>query len=249
MASTLNFDITKLAARLNALEQSQINFASNRALKRIGYRISKEALPVDMDRYFRTPVPFTTRSVNYSVTGQTLRFSMNRDESKGNAPAKYLFPVTAAGSRSVGSPAEVYPTRFANWLWDKGYINKSQFPVPYTYNTEDIKLNKYNNVSAAVYQRTQVALARSSKQIGVTSKKLTKSGLSTMGAFAIKEQTGKISPGIYRRKTKDLKMLFSLVPALPKTSAVFPYQDLVFGYTERFFASELRKSIQDSIRY
>ncbi len=252
MGAALEFDVTKLLKRLNPLEKSQVRYAGNIALKKIGFQIAKKEIPVEMQRYFDNPVPFTQRSINYSVANDTLTLRVNPDESKGNAPSKYLFPVTAAGDRSLGSMSNVYPTRFVKWLWNKGHIERSQYASPYTYNSRDVPKNRYGNASPAVYQRTQVALSRSQGTIGVTSQRLKKTGVAADRAIVVTgekadKRTAHLAPGIYRVKGKKLGMLFSIMQGIPSRSAVFPYQERVFTYAGNNFPKEIGKQIQQAI--
>ncbi len=258
MAAAVEFNAKKLFKYLNPLEASQLRYAGNIALKRIGFSLAKQEIPNDMKKYFDRPVPFTQRSVNYTVEGDTLTLRVNQDSSKGNAPSKYLFPVTAAGARRKGSSVPVYPTRFANWLWNRGYVSRSQFPIPNEFNAEDVRLNQYGNVTSATYQRTQVAISRSLGSIGVTSLRAKKSGITADRAIIVKTAKGQasetgdkrvtnLSPGIYRVKTDGPKMLFALMNGLPSASAVFPYQENVFSYARVNFPRELRKQIQEGI--
>lgn len=255
MAAAVEFNAKKLFKYLNPLEASQLRYAGNIALKRIGFSLAKKEIPDDMERYFDRPVPFTKRSVNYTVQNDTLTLRVNRDDSKGNAPSKYLFPVTAAGVKNIGGSSSVYPTRFPNWLWDKDYINRSQFPIPYTNNAKDVTVNRYGNVNAAVYQRTQVALSRTKGTVGVTSRKLRSTGIAADRAFVIRgdensRKTAHLTPGIYRVKTgsgtNELRLLFTL-RGTPSVPVVFPYQDNVFSYARINFQKELRKQIQEAI--
>ena len=79
MAAAVEFNAKKLFKYLNPLAASQLRYAGNIALKRIGFSLAKKEIPDDMERYFDRPVPFTKRSVNYTVQNDTLTLRVNRE--------------------------------------------------------------------------------------------------------------------------------------------------------------------------
>ena len=76
--------------------------------------------------FFIDPVPLTLNSTlfkNYDNKAEVDIFAMD-DESKGNPPAKYLYPVIGGGSNKV------YETRFNQWLKANNYMKRTQFAYP-----------------------------------------------------------------------------------------------------------------------
>ncbi len=129
-SANVTFDAKKLLKSADALQLSNMRRAAKTTMRRLGFVLARDYLPKTMKdprTGFDNPVPYTLRSVFYRTEGTRLTLSINQDEGKGNAPAKYLFPVE--GERYIGQK-EVYPTRFARALWSRGTIPKSLFPVP-----------------------------------------------------------------------------------------------------------------------
>ena len=101
---------------------------------------------------FRDPVDLTLDSIFYSPRGNDIKnkvtFHILKDESKGNAPAKYLYPVIGGGS------TQVYATRFLQYLRARNYIKKNQYPYPNTKYTEMVKTKPDGRVKPTVYRNT-----------------------------------------------------------------------------------------------
>ena len=120
MADPISFSFKRIAKRLKTYEQANARFAGRRAMQRIAFTITKsegkEGIRQKYKDIFKAPVPYTLRSMNYKAKGLTADLITNDDESKGNAPAKYLFPVIGGGSN------EVFYTRFQEYLRGKGYM-------------------------------------------------------------------------------------------------------------------------------
>ena len=91
MAKYVEFDVEKLLGPLNILQKANFGYAAKQSLKVLGFKAAKTYLPDEMSRRFDSAVPYTKRSVRYGVEGQTLTLSINPEDQKGNAPAKYLF--------------------------------------------------------------------------------------------------------------------------------------------------------------
>ena len=155
MAKYVEFDVEKLLGPLNILQKANFGYAAKQSLKVLGFKAAKKYLPDEMGRRFDSAVPYTKRSVRYGVEGQTLTLSINPEDQKGNAPAKYLFGVMSES----GGPA--YPTRFAKWLWDKDLAPKSTFPIPAFKSPAVPKRKGFNDRAPSwFYSQTQAALAR-----------------------------------------------------------------------------------------
>ena len=117
MAEPITFPLKRIANRLKTYEKANARFAGRRAMQRIAFTIAKsegkEGIKQKYKDIFKAPVSYTLRSMNYKAKGLTADLITNDDESKGNAPAKYLFPVIGGGSN------EVFYTRFQSYLRGK----------------------------------------------------------------------------------------------------------------------------------
>jgi hypothetical protein len=248
MAEYVEFDVEKLLGPLNILQKANFNYAAKQTLKIVGFQVAKRYLPAEMVKRFKSAVPYTLRSVNYGVQGQTLTLSVNPDESKGNAPAKYLFGVMS----ETGAPA--YPTRFARWLWDKGFAPRSKFPVP-AFDSPAVPLSNKGGTSkvpAWFYSQTQVALARSAGNmvVGKGRKSLPIKGrVAGARVFNIRGDDNRhLYPGIYRVKsTQKIDQLFRYIDTLPMVPPKLPFHSTSLEKARELIPTVLSLQIQKSI--
>jgi len=151
--------------------------------------------------FFRKPVPWTLDSLTYkqysTFSKNKLTLATNSTESKSNPPAKYLYPSLGGGD--TGN----YPTRFAKWLWDRGYASKNQYPYANFANKEFIKKRDGFRVQPYVYADTQRALSKTRNQ--KPHRNIDGPKIQDGRVFAKKEPFGgkkkRYEPGIYRVKT------------------------------------------------
>ena len=160
MADTISFAFKRIAKRLKTYEQANAKFAGTRAMQRIAFTIAKDEGPDGIKQkykdIFKDPVPYTLRSMNYKAKGLTAQLITNKDESKGNAPAKYLYPVIGGGSNKV------FATRFQEYLRNKNYMNKSDYAFANTENPM-IKTGKNGRVTPNTYRNTMIGLSQTKK--------------------------------------------------------------------------------------
>ena len=163
MAKYIKFDVEELLGPLNILQKANFSYAAKQSLKVLGFKTAKTYLPDQMEDKFKSAVPYTKRSVRYGVEGQTLTLSINKEDQKGNAPAKYLFGVMSEGG------GKAYPTRFAKWLWDKNLAPRDKFPMPAFESPAVPKRKGFNDRAPSwFYSQTQAALARELTRSGKT---------------------------------------------------------------------------------
>ena len=254
MAKYVEFDVEKLLGPLNILQKANFGYAAKQSLKVLGFRAAKEYLPDQMERRFDSAVPYTKRSVRYGVEGQTLTLSINPEDQKGNAPAKYLFGVMS----EAGGPA--YPTRFAKWLWDKDLAPKSTFPIPAFKSPAVPKRKGFNDRAPSwFYSQTQAALARELTRSGKTTvvgtgrKSVPLKGRIAGGrVFNIRDNSSKgakgKSGGIYRVKSdKQVNQLFRYIDTVPTVPSKLPFHETATDYIKLNLPDELIKQINKSI--
>ena len=93
---SIDFDVEKLIGKLDIIEKTQIPFAANQSLKRLGHLIKTQLLPAEMEKSFTAPdgmgrpVPFTLNALKYDTDGMTLTLSIKSEAAKGTSPAEYL---------------------------------------------------------------------------------------------------------------------------------------------------------------
>ena len=254
MAKYIEFDVEKLLGSLDLVQKSNFNYAAKQTLKVIGFKTAKNYFPKEMGTRFKSAVPFTQKSVRYGVEGQTLTLSINPDESKGNAPAKYLYGVMS----DIGG--EAYPTRFARWLWDKDLAPKSKFPIP-AFGSAAVPKAKGSNsrVPAWFYAQTQAALARELTKtgnltvVGTGRKSVPVRGrVAGSRVFNVRQQgdsrNKELSAGIYRVKSRaNVNQLFRYIDTIPTVPQKLPFHRFGTEKVKEMLPSVLSLQIQKSI--
>ena len=254
MAKYVELDVEKLLGPLNILQKANFGYAAKQSLKVLGFKAAKTYLPDEMGRRFDSAVPYTKRSVRYGVEGQTLTLSINPEDQKGNAPAKYLFGVMS----ETGGPA--YPTRFSKWLWDKNLAPKDKFPIP-AFNSPAVPRKKGGGYGPPswFYSQTQAALARELTKTGTTTVVGTgrksvplKGRIAGTRVFNIRDNSSKgakgKSGGIYRVKSdKQVNQLFRYIDTVPMVPSKLPFHETATDYIKLNLPDELMKQINKSI--
>ena len=256
MSSTINFDPSKFINKLNILERSVSKTAISGALKSLGYVLTKEEIPKAISgkggKYggYENPVNFTKRAFFYSVRENELALKINENAPKGNAPARYLYPVTqnpGSNERKGMSRSKVMPTRFAGHLKKKGFISGDTYPSP-NFKSTAFKKTPEKNIRSNDYRQVLFGLARTISPT-VDKTKSYNAGFARQAIFSIGADNARnLTPGIYRAKSKNsLEMLFRYLPSPPPVPIVFEYQDFVASKVEKVFSDRFKKSIQRQI--
>ena len=254
MAKYVEFDVEKLLGPLNILQKANFGYAAKQSLKVLGFKTAKTYLPDQMEDKFKSAVPYTKRSVRYGVEGQTLTLSINPEDQKGNAPAKYLFGVMSeAGGKA-------YPTRFAKWLWDKNLAPRDKFPMPAFESPAVPKRKNFKDRAPSwFYSQTQAALARELTRTGTTTVIGTgrksvplKGRVAGSRVFNIRRKgdsnNKELSAGIYRVKSKtNINQLFVYRDSIPLVPPKLPFHQTATDYLKIELPDELLKQINKSI--
>ena len=254
MAKYIKFDVEELLGPLNILQKANFNYAAKQSLKIIGFQVAKKYLPEQMEKRFDSAVPYTKRSVRYGVENQKLTLSINEDDSKGNAPAKYLFGVMS----EVGGKA--YPTRFAKWLWDKDLAPRNKFPMPAFESPAVPKRRGFEDRAPSwFYSQTQAALAKELTRTGTTTvvgtgrKSVPLKGRIASGrVFNIRDSNAKgagdRASGIFRVKSeKQINQLFIYRDNIPLVPPRLPFHETATEKVREMLPSILSLQIQKSI--
>jgi len=250
MADPISFSFKRIAKRLKTYEQANAKFAGRRAMQRIAFTIAKsdgnEGIKRKYKDIFKAPVPYTLKSLNYKAKGLTADLITNDDESKGNAPAKYLFPVIGGGSN------EVFYTRFQEYLRGKGYMNNSDYAFANKKNPK-IRFNKHGNVTPTTYKNTMIGLSNTKK--GKTARKSSGAKIQDTQVFAFKQDWQKkdgstMRKGIWRVKSSKksggyLQPLFFFgdAPSVPNKGKLDTHvKELFEGMAGRIWIEEIKKA-------
>ena len=160
MADPITFSFKRIENKLKIYEKANAKFAGSKAMRRIAFQIAKGktgwSIPDTYKHIFKAPVARTLGSMNYQAKGLTADLITNKDEGKGNAPAKYLFPVIGGGSN------EVFYTRFQEYLRGKGYMNNSDYAFA---NLKHPKIwtRASGRVTPNTYRNTMIGLSQTKK--------------------------------------------------------------------------------------
>lgn len=229
----IEWDVEDLIGKVNVIEKVQLPYATQQALKRFGYLFAKEQVKREMQDAFNNPVPLTLNSVSYDAQGYEVTFRVKQRVDKGNAPGKYLYPVSAEDGKGRKS---IYETRFTRGLRKQGIVGDDYWPVPFL-DGRGVRTNAYGRMSQGQYQQTLEGLKR---------------GTGTGGYRYIsvpdqrkKRQTTTLKPGIYRIKGRnDVQMLFTYARRQPTVPAIFDMRQYALDYGAEILPSLLSKSLQ-----
>jgi len=258
MADAINFSLKKIAKKLKTYEQANARFAGTKAMRRIAFTIAKDegedGIKEVYKRLFRNPVPYTLKSLNYSAQGLTANLTTNRDDSKGNAPAQYLYPVIGGGDN------EVFYTRFQEYLRGKNYMSNSDYAFA-NFKHPKIRVNQYGNVTPTTYKNTMIGLSKTKK--GQTARKSAGAKIQDTQVFAFKqdwkkgrkgkdgktEQGEKMKAGIWRVKSGakggylQPLFFFKSAPAVPNKGKLNTHvKDIFESLAPRIWIEEIKKA-------
>lgn len=240
MARSIEFDSQALIGRIDALRGAQLPFAGNRALRQLGFQLRGE-LQKEMRDKFQNPVPFTINSPRYRVDGFELTVSISKDGTKGQDPARYLYPVTAEGG--VGGNKPAYITRFSRAVRALGIVDASYYAIPFLQG-RGVRVNAYGNMTPGQYQQTLQGL-----KTGV--------GAGRQGSqwryFSVPDgrkpgKRGNLKPGIYRAKTGDVQLLFTYARRQPTVPVIFDFEGVVRERSQTLLPSLLSKALDDALK-
>ena len=198
MAITIKYNVQEFTKEINKYQPKSLRFVSYRTIEFLGVKVREEVNKgYGKKGFFIDPVPLTLSSTifkNYQGKAEVDIFPID-DESEGNAPAKYLYPVIGGGSNKV------YETRFNQWLKANNYMKRSQFAYPNKkYRDMILTTGKNKRVLPYIYADTQRALRKTDAK----GTKYNAQGQKIQDArvFAKKDSFGKYKPGIYRVNLK-----------------------------------------------
>ena len=198
MAITIKYNVQEFTKEINKYQPKSLRFVSYRTIEFLGVKVREEVNKgYGKKGFFIDPVPLTLSSTifkNYQGKAEVDIYPID-DESEGNAPAKYLYPVIGGGSNKV------YETRFNQWLKANNYMKRSQFAYPNKkYRDMILTTGKNKRVLPYIYADTQRALRKTDAK----GTKYNAQGQKIQDArvFAKKDSFGRFKPGIYRVNLK-----------------------------------------------
>ena len=200
----LTYNFSKIQKRFNAYEKTQANFAGKVALTKLGKEfrgkdglIAKSYLGRQGLQKLKSAVFFTKNSTFAVQRGLELDVGVKDERSitKGNPASKYLYPVIGGGS------TKAYGTLFTQYLKDRNFMNKGDYPFAVRGNPL-IRLNKKGRVTRNTYSNTMIGLAKTrDKEVKPRSLSNAKIQDARVIAFKTDSKGGKYRKGIYREQT------------------------------------------------
>ena len=250
MADPITLSFKRIESKLKVYQKANAKFAGSKAMRRIAFTIAKsdelDGIKNVYRKNFKAPVPYTLRSMNYKAKGLTADLITNKDEAKGNAPAKYLYPVIGGGDN------EVFYTRFQEYLRGKGYMNNSDYAFANKKNPK-IRYNKYGNVTPTTYKNTMIGLSKTKK--GQTARKSSGAKIQDTQVFAFKQdwKNGKgdsMKAGIWRVKSTKKSggylqplFFFAGAPSVPDKGKLHTHvKDLFEAIGPNIWIDEIKKA-------
>lgn len=160
-------------------------------------KLVKEALVEEMPRAFDRPTPWTLNGLMMrpaTFENMTAEVSIKDFAPKGTPAIKYLRPQIFSGGRNV--------KRFERALRAAGVLPNDMYAVP----GRDVPLDQYGNVSAP-YITKMLSQLRAFPEVGYRANETEKGRQRRLKSkkvrggdwFVVKEQRGKLKPGIYQR--------------------------------------------------
>ena len=234
MAITIKYNPKELTKQFNKYQPKSLRFVSYRTIEFLGVKVREEVNKgYGKKRFFIDPVPLTLESTLVKFYSKQKKAEVDiypiEDESKGNAPAKYLYPVIGGGSNKV------YETRFNQWLKANNYIKRSQFAYPNKkYKDMILTTGKNKRVLPYIYADTQRAL----RSTDAKDLKYNAQGPKIQDArvFAKKNSFGRFKPGIYRvnlKKSSTYKTFITPLFFFDKKPSVKPKSQTFFDLVKK----------------
>tara|TARA_R100000353_G_scaffold2392_1_gene3529 strand:+ start:178 stop:984 length:807 start_codon:yes stop_codon:yes gene_type:complete len=262
MSTKIIFKVKPLIKEIDKYTKKSLRNSTYVAAKEVGFLIAKnnqKGLPFEYKSgkvKFIDPVPFTLNSFLSSADKNKVTISVKDDQSKGNSPANYLYPVIGGGSNKA------FETRFTKFLHRRGFASSNQYPIPNKGN-EFIKTTGTNQrVLGHVYANTQRALNKTleggfkpnfigpkfkAKKVSSGSSKI-QDGRVFSVKFKGESKFKKLEPGIYRIKTEGKKQKLAKLFSYTITPNVKPkaenFKQTIERIARREFTELLLKNIK-----
>ena len=226
----VKFNDKVLIDKLNIIEKTQIPFAANQSLKRLGHLIKTQLLPAEMMRSFTAPggvgrpVPFTLRALRHDTKDMRLTFTISKKAKDGISPAEYLYSAFYGGKVTMTPLTSVV----------KGVTGLYGIPA-------------YGNLSklGALTQRLDIKRTYASAIVSGLNKKSNKQSRSDEKFVYIKKGRPDLrGPTIVRMKGNDVTTIMNLVNNKPKVDVALEYEKFINKTAEERLPSLLSLELQ-----
>lgn len=240
MGFTAQMDTLGLEKTLSGWEQTQLPYATARALTATGQRV-KLATVAEMKKDFDRPTPFTLASVFLQPATKNklvAEVRLKNTNQKGAPPSVWLQPNVDGGTRQA--------KRSELMLRAKGLLPSGMFYVP-GYGAD---LNRYGNISAGQLIRVMSALealpemgylANRSKRLGARANK-------QAGDYFVGKPAGGYLPlGVYQRMPDGKLKSILLFVKTPRYHKLLPFYDVAKTTFGTDFAGQFIIALRDAL--
>ena len=240
-----------LARQFTALEQKNLPFAVTQAVNNTAFAV-REEWKRQMPRVFDRPTPLTQNAIVYrkaTKSNLAAEVLVRDDAFKGTPPSKYLQAQVQGGQRKLKG--------FERRLVAQGILPAGMFAVP----GKGVQLDAFGNLPARLYNPMLSQLGARfdplQNETGISRKRRTKreakKGQRAGDYFAIKQQRGKLRPGVYQRVSTGFGSALRSILIFVRGASYKP-RYRIFAMAERLyqrqfkfqFERELAKAVQTS---
>ena len=229
---SIDFDVEKLIGKLNIIEKTQIPFAANQSLKRLGHLLKSDLLPAEMNKKFIAPdglgrpVPFTLNALQYDAVGMTLTLSIKDEATKGTSPAEYLRSAFYGGDVTM-TPLTTAVRKITNMYGRPAYGNLARL--------------------GALTQRLDIKPSFAATMISGLERNYARKNTPRFGesfVYAKAGNTGLKGPAIYRVKGNQPSRVMTLADQKPEVKVALAYETFVAKAAKERLPSLLSLSLQ-----
>lgn len=228
MAAAITHNIDDVIKRLSTFERVDLPRATRRTMFETGKKIARTTVPEYMKQVFENPNNFTLRSLTYKVVSPyEVQLTFKQNVTKGNDPARYLYPVTK------GLPGnEAYQTKFTRYVHSAGIVPRNRYPIPFK---DNLSKNQYGKVSQGEYSKVWSGL-ETTKGAGKTGRGFRYFSIpDNRNRSRVSSRQGSLfdlPDGIYRVKGRGaggIQLLFTYARKKPTVPKIFDYYGFVEG--------------------
>ncbi len=252
---TITFDADDLISNLTSLERVQMPFVASWALNQLAPKIRK-LHQSEMARDFNNPVPFTVNSPRWGASGyqpwvrstkQNLEmgFWISEDGAKGQDPARYLFPQVQESGRGR---KPIYVTRFSKALRRKGVLEGVEYALPIR-ESSAARRNSYGNISPGQYTQVLYSIGAmtdfTDRRYGQAKKAPSREYFVVPSSAPVSGRRSTLTPGIYRRKSNNIAMLFKFLPEAPDVTPKYDFYGNTIEWAEDYFPELVEKKLRE----
>jgi len=240
MVATVTWDMSRLAAKLDAAQKRQVPFATALALTRVAQAAREEMIRVAMPQAFDRPTPYTLRSTFVDRARKDRLYA--RVLLRGTrAESSYLRAQVDGGKRALKS--------YERKLLSAGLLPAGFVTIP----GAGAKLNAYGNIPGGRLMQMLSDLkiaegwagATQNRSAATTKRKRGRGG----NRYFVARQGGHLAPGVYiaswKPRSRAIKPFLLFVEATYRQR--LDWQGIVTRVAERRFPAEFDRALATAL--